>query len=86
MDSGNTALAIIFIFSVIPFLGLHAADAALPLLRRSSTRDSLNDRGIREAAIRRLRTDRTAYEDLIWLLIPLASAIISASGLGWLCL
>ena len=84
MDSGNTALAIIFIFSVIPFLGLHAADAALPLLRRSSTRDSLNDRGIREAAIRRLRTDRTAYEDLIWLLIPLASAIISASGLGWL--
>ncbi len=84
MDSGNTALVIIFILSVIPFLGLHAADAALPLLRRANVRESLNERGIREAALRRLRVDRSAYEDLIWLLLPLASAIISASGLGWL--
>jgi putative hemolysin len=84
LDSGNTALVIIFILSVIPFLGLHAADAALPLLRRANVRESLNERGIREAALRRLRVDRSAYEDLIWLLLPLASAIISASGLGWL--
>ncbi len=84
MDSGNTALVIIFILSVIPFLGLHAADAALPLLRRANVRESLNERGIREASLRRLRTDRSAYEDLIWLLLPLTSAIISASGLGWL--
>lgn len=84
MDSGNTALVIIFILSVIPFLGLHAADAALPMLRRANVRESLNERGIREAALRRLRVDRSAYEDLIWLLLPLASAIISASGLGWL--
>ena len=84
MDSGNTALAIIFVLSVIPFLGLHAADAALPLLRRANVRESLNERGIREAALRRLRSDRSAYEDLIWLLLPLTSAIISASGLGWL--
>ncbi len=84
MDSGNTALVIIFILSVIPFLGLHAADAALPLLRRANVRESLNERGMREASLRRLRTDRSAYEDLIWLLLPLTSAIISASGLGWL--
>jgi len=84
LDSGNTALVIIFILSVIPFLGLHAADAALPMLRRANVRESLNERGIREAALRRLRVDRSAYEDLIWLLLPLASAIISASGLGWL--
>lgn len=82
MDSGSTALAILLAGSVLGFLGLHAASAALPLLRRSAVRDSLSARGVREAAVRRLRTERYAYEGLIWLLLLLSAATASASALG----
>lgn len=70
--------------SVLAFLGLHAAEAALPLLRRAAVRDSLSARGFREAAVRRLRSGRSAYEDLIWLLLLLSAAATSASALGLL--
>ena len=82
MDSGSTALAIILAGSILAFLGLHAAEAALPLLRRTLVRDTLPDRGVREAALRRLRAQRDAYEDLIGLLLLLSAAIGSASALA----
>ena len=84
MDSGSTALAIVLAGSVLAFLGLHAAEAALPLLRRSAVRDALPERGVREAAVRRLRSSRNAYEDLVGLLVLLSAATISASALGLL--
>lgn len=84
MDSGSTALAIVLAGSVLAFLGLHAAEAALPLLRRSAVRDWLPERGVREAAVRRLRSSRNAYEDLVWLLVLLSAAAVSASALGLL--
>ncbi len=82
MDSGSTALTALLAASVLGFLGLHAASAALPLLRRSAVRDSLGNRGVREAAVRRLRAERQAYEGLIALLLLLSAGAASASALA----
>ena len=82
MDSGSTVLLILLIVSVLGFLWLHGAEAALPLLRRSQVRESLPERGFREAAVRRLRVDRAAYEDLIRILGFLSFAGASALLVG----
>ena len=93
MDSGSTslifsggsiALAIVLLGSVLAFLGLHAAGVSLPLLRRAVVRDSLSGRGVREAAVSRLRSERHAYEDLILLLLLLSMASASVSALALL--
>ena len=54
--------------SVVAFLGLYAAEAALPRIRRGQVRDALPERGMREAAVRRLRSDRSAYQEVTRLL------------------
>ncbi len=82
MDSGSTALTILLAASVLGFIGLHGASAAMPLLRRSAVRDSVGERGVREAAVRRLRTGRYAYEELIALLLLLSAGSATASALA----
>ncbi|MEE8517700.1 MAG: hemolysin family protein [Dehalococcoidia bacterium] len=82
MDSGSTVLAVLLAGTVLAFLGLHGADAALPLLRRSHVRDTLGDRGLREAAIRRLRASRAVYEELIWFLTLMSMASAASVTLG----
>lgn len=84
MDSGDTALAILLVLSVFVFLGLHAGVAGLPLLRRAAVRDALPDKGSGASAVRRLRTRRQAYEELISLLLLMSAAAISASALALL--
>ena len=78
MDSGSTVIAVLLGGAVLVFLALQVADAALPLLRQSSVRESVGARGIREAALRRLRTSRDAYGDLVWLLTLLSGGGASA--------
>jgi CBS domain containing-hemolysin-like protein len=82
LDSGSTALTILLAASVLGFIGLHGASAAMPLLRRSAVRDSVGERGVREAAVRRLRTGRYAYEELIALLLLLSAGSATASALA----
>ena len=82
MDSGDTALGILLVLSVLVFMGLHAGVAGLPLLRRAAVRDALPQRGAAASAVRRLRTGRQAYEELISLLLLMSAAAISASALA----
>ena len=82
MDSGSTTLTILLAVSVLGFIGLHGASAAMPLLRRSAVRDSVGERGVREAAVRRLRVERHAYEELIALLLLLSAGSATASALA----
>lgn len=77
-------MAVLLLFSVLAFLGLHGADAALPLLRRSLVRESLKEGTLQEAAVRRLRASRAAYEDVIWLLTLLSAASTTALAMGLL--
>ncbi len=84
MDSGSTAMAIMLVCSVLAFLGFHGADAALPLLRRSVVREALKEGTLQDSAVRRLRSSRAAYEDVIWLLILLSTASTTALALGLL--
>ena len=84
MDSGDTALAILLVLSVMSFMGLHAGVAGLPLLRRAAVRDSLPKWGPSASAVRHLRTRRQAYEELISLLLLMSAAAISASALALL--
>ena len=82
MDSGDTALAILLVLSVMSFMGLHAGVAGLPLLRRAVVRDALPRWGPSASAVRHLRTRRQAYEELISLLLLMSAAAISASALA----
>ena len=84
MDSGSTIMAVLLGGTLLAFLALRAADAALPLLRQSQVRESVGNRGIREAALRRLRASRDAYEDLVWLLTLVSAAGLSALAVGLL--
>jgi CBS domain containing-hemolysin-like protein len=62
----ESALTLIFLAAaLVLFFALHAAEAALPLLRRSHIREMLPEKGLREAAVRNLRASRYAYEDVI---------------------
>ena len=78
MDSGSTIMAVLLGGTMLAFLALQMADAALPLLRQSQVRESLGERGIREAALRRLRASREPYDDLVWLLTLVSVAGASA--------
>ncbi len=84
MDSGDTALGILLVLSVLVFMGLHAGVAALPLLRRAAVRDVLPQWGPGTSAVRNLRTRRQAYEELMSLLLLMSAAAISASALALL--
>ena len=84
MDSGSTIMAVLLGGTMLVFLALQMADAALPLLRQSQVRESLGERGIREAALRRLRASREQYDDLVWLLTLVSVAAASALTVGLL--
>ena len=77
-------MAVLLGGTLLAFLALQAADAALPLLRQAQVRESLDSRGIREAALRRLRLARDQYEDLVWLLTLLSAGGLSALAVGLL--
>lgn len=82
MDSGSTALLVLLIVSTVIFLGAHAVETALPLIRRSNVRDALPERGLREAAIRRLRSGRSAYQETVSLFVLASASAVSASSLA----
>ena len=82
MDSGSTVMLVLLAVAAVAFLGLYAAEAALPLIRRSQVRDALPERGLREAAVRKLRADRSAYHELVRLLSLAAVAIIASLSLA----
>ena len=82
MDSGDTALGILLVLSIVVFMGLHAGVALLPLLRRAAVRDALPQWGASASAVRHLRIRRQAYEELISLLLLMSAAAISASALA----
>lgn len=84
MDSGSTVMAVLWALGVVGFFGLHIADAALPVLRRTAVREALGSRGLRASAATRLRASRASYEDLIWLLTLLNVALVTGLGLGLL--
>jgi len=71
-------MAVLLGGTMLAFLALQMADAALPLLRQGQVRESLGERGIREAALRRLRASREQYDDLVWLLTLVSVAGASA--------
>jgi putative hemolysin len=68
LDSGSTITVVSLGLAVLGFFALHAAETALPLLRRSHLREMLTGRGAKDAAVRNLRASRSAYEDLIHIL------------------
>ena len=78
MDSGSTILAVLLVGALLAFAGLRAAAEVLPLLRRGSVRETLGERGLREAAVRRLRSSRYAYEELIDMLTLASTGATSA--------
>ncbi len=82
MDSGSTALLVLLIVSTVIFLGAHAVETALPLIRRSNVRDALPERGLREATIRRLRSGRSAYQETVSLFVLASASAVSASSLA----
>ena len=84
MDSGSTIMAVLLGGAVLVFLALQVADAALPLLRQSQVRESIGARGIREAALRRLRASRDEYGDLVRLLTLVSVAGASALAVSLL--
>ncbi len=84
MDSGSTTLAIFLLFAVVLFVTMRASREALPLLRRTAVRETLNERSLRDAVIRRLRSSREAYEQTIDLLSLTAIAGASAMTLSLL--
>ena len=84
MDSGSTTLAILLVLPVVLFLTMRAAREALPLLRRTAVRESLGEGSLRGAVIRRLRSSREAYEQIIDVLALTAVAAASAMTLSLL--
>ena len=52
MDSGSTIMAVLLGGTMLVFLALQMADAALPLLRQSQVRGSMAARCIRRGALR----------------------------------
>ncbi len=75
-------MLILLVGSAAAFLGLYAAEAALPRIRRSQVRDALPERGIREAAVRKLRSDRSAYQEVARLLSLFFVVAATALALG----
>jgi putative hemolysin len=64
--------------AVLIYLELRAVDAALPLLRRSTVRETLKEGTFRDAVLRRMRTSREIYEELVNLLTSISAAGIAA--------
>jgi len=81
-DNTDIFGAVLLFFSAVAFLALHAAEAALPLLRRGIVRESLPEKGVRAAAVRLLRQKRGAYEDVIWLLVLISVATTTGLTIG----
>ena len=85
MDSDSTITGIFIVIAVLVYLALHAAETALPLLRRGSIRDMASGHSLREAAVRNLRASRYQYEDVVRTLrLTSIAAIFSLStALFW---
>lgn len=75
-------MLVLLVGSAAAFLGLYAAEAALPRIRRSQVRDALPERGVREAAVRKLRSDRSAYQEVARLLSLFFVVAATALALG----
>jgi putative hemolysin len=84
LDSGSTTIAILLVAAALAYLGLRAIDAALPLLRRSTVRETLKEGTFRDAVLRRLRSSREAYDELVNLLISLSAASVAALSVALL--
>jgi putative hemolysin len=93
LDSGSTTIAILLVVTALGFLALRAIDTALPLLRRGTVRETLKEGTFRDAVLRRLRSSREAYEELVHLLMSLSAAglaalsvalLVRATELSWL--
>lgn len=84
MDSGSTTIAVLLAIALLVFLVLRAIDAALPLLRRSTVRETLKEGTFRDSVLRRMRASREAYEELVNLLISLSAAGVAALSVGLL--
>ena len=78
MDSGSTTIAVLLVVAVLAFLALRAIDAALPLLRRSTVRETLKEGTFKDAVLRRLRSSREAYDELVHLLTSLSAGAVAA--------
>ena len=85
MDSDSTITVVFIVIAVLAYLALHAAETALPLLRRGSVRDMTTGHSLREAAVRNLRASRYQYEDVVRTLrLTSIAAIFSLSlALFW---
>jgi putative hemolysin len=78
LDSGSTTIAVLLVVAVLAFLALRAIDAALPLLRRSTVRETLKEGTFKDAVLRRLRSSREAYDELVHLLTSLSAGAVAA--------
>ncbi len=85
MDSDSTITVVFIVITVLAYLALHAAETALPLLRRGSMRDMTTGHSLREAVVRNLRASRYQYEDVVRTLrLTSIAAIFSLSlALFW---
>jgi putative hemolysin len=78
LDSGSTAIGLFLILAILTYLGLRAIDTALPLLRRSTVRETLKEGTFRDVVLRRMRSSREVYEELLSLLTSISAAGIAA--------
>ena len=85
MDSDSTITLIFLVVAGVAFFGSHAAEAALPLLRRSHMRERVPEHSLQQTAMRHLRLHRTVYEDLIYILrlAAIAAVFPLALALSW---
>jgi len=78
LDSASTFIIALLTLAALSFVALRAADVALPLLRRVVVRETLKEGSFTEAASRRLRVSREAYDDLVQILSMSAVAACAA--------
>jgi CBS domain containing-hemolysin-like protein len=84
LDSGSTTIAILLVLAALVFLALRAIDATLPLLRRGTVRETLKEGTFRDTVLRRMRSSREAYDELVQLLTSLSAAGVAASSVALL--
>jgi putative hemolysin len=74
LDSGSVMIGLLLVAAVLIYLTLRVIDAALPLLRRSTVRETLKEGTFRDAVLRRMRSTREAYDELVSLLTSISAA------------
>jgi putative hemolysin len=69
---------LLLVLAILNYLGLRVIDTALPLLRRSTVRETLKEGTFRDVVLRRMRSSRDVYEELVSLLTSISAASIAA--------